>query len=290
MGIGGRRVILNRIPVPDGLAQAGARPFFNRAIGCAFSAKQAGEVTEIALYDEIGAWGVTAKDFRALLPGKGGVRVRVHSPGGDVFDGIAIHNDLRDHDGRVEIEIPGLAASAASIVAMAGDTIRMAPGAFLMIHNAWGLVVGDRRDMERVAGVLGQIDEALADTYVARTGKPKAEIVGLMDEETWLDGEAAVASGFADEVVEMAAPEARFDLSGFQTAPKDWALPRSASPVTFRDYERLLTQDAGLSRSQARALLRNGLSVQATQDAGDDAELVAAATPLLNELMEELGQ
>ncbi len=276
--------IFNGAPIqmPAGLVQSRTRPFFARAQGRQFEARVAAAgVTEIDLYDEIGFWGVTAQAFRAQLRGAGDVRLRINSPGGDVFDGIAIHNDLVAHQGRVDVEISGLAASAASIVAMAGDSIAIAHNAFLMIHNAWTIAVGDRHNMRGTADVLEKIDGALADTYAARSGKDRAALAALMDEETWFSGQEAVDEGFADAVSETAAPQAAFDLSGFRHAPQGLSLPAAAKPTTIRDLERVLTQDAGMSRSQARALLRKGFPAHATQDAGADADFVAAFRPLL---------
>jgi len=288
--------IFNGIPLPEGLTQSSARPFFNRAVGRAFDVHAAGDVTEIDLYDEIGIWGIDSAAFRRQLKGAGDIRLRINSPGGDVFDGIAMHNDLRDHAGRVDVEIAGIAASAASIVAMAGDTISIAENAFVMIHNAWTIALGDRRDLEKTASVLSEIDAALADTYARRTGATAAAMAALMDEETWLRGADAVGAGFADAVADLPDPQAIFDLSGYRNAPKGLSrVPEAPEDLTTRDLERLLTQDAGLSRSKARALLRGelanaasrdagGASAETMQDAGDDAEFIAAFRPLLDTL------
>ena len=162
----------------------------------------------ISVYDVIGQdyWtgeGVTAKRIAAALRGmgKGPVTVNVNSPGGDMFEGLAIYNLLREHDGEVTVKILGLAASAASIIAMAGDTVQMARAGFLMIHNCWGCVCGNRHDLREIAETLEPFDRAMASIYAARTGGDIEAMTKLMDAETWIGGEAAIEGGFADELL-----------------------------------------------------------------------------------------
>lgn len=185
---------------------------------------EAGGETVIDIYDIIGFFGVTAIRVRAALKSikSQNIRVRINSPGGDVFDGIAIYNDLVAHPARVEVEIVGLAASAASLIAMAGDNISIADNAFIMIHNAWVGVVGDRNELAKAGRVLDRIDAALARTYAARAGVAHDEVVEMMDDETWLDSAEAISMGFADETLE-AAPAAsaslNYDLSTYLNVP-----------------------------------------------------------------------
>lgn len=162
----------------------------------------------ISIYDVIGYdyWtgdGVTAKRIAAALRsmGAGPVTVNINSPGGDMFEGLAIYNLLREHDGEVTVKVLGLAASAASVIAMAGDKIQIARAAFLMIHNAWVMAVGNRHDLEEVAATLKPFDDAMASIYAAQTGEDSAAMAKLMDRETWIAGEAAVEDGFADELL-----------------------------------------------------------------------------------------
>jgi ATP-dependent protease ClpP protease subunit len=162
----------------------------------------------ISIYDVIGYdyWtgdGVTAKRIAAALRsmGKGSVTVNVNSPGGDMFEGLAIYNLLREHDGEVTVKVLGLAASAASIIAMAGDKVQIARAGFLMIHNAWVMAIGNRNDLIEVADTLKPFDEAMASIYAARTGDDQKAMAKLMDAETWIGGEAAVEGGFADELL-----------------------------------------------------------------------------------------
>lgn len=162
----------------------------------------------ISVYDAIGYdyWtgeGVTAKRIAGALRamGSGPVTVNVNSPGGDMFEGLAIYNLLREHQGEVTIKVLGLAASAASIIAMAGDKVQIARAGFLMIHNAWVMAIGNRNDLEDVAATLKPFDDAMASIYAARTGADQAAMAKLMDRETWIGGQSAVDDGFADELL-----------------------------------------------------------------------------------------
>ncbi|MGM4909130.1 head maturation protease, ClpP-related [Rhizobium sp. 768_B6_N1_8] len=161
----------------------------------------------ITMFDVIGEdyWsggGVTAKRVSAALRSIGDkdVRVQINSPGGDLFEGIAIYNMLRAHKAKVTVEVLGWAASAASIIAMAGDEIRMGLGTFMMVHNAWGLVIGNRHDLADAATLFEGFDSAIADIYEARTGAKRKDIVALMDAETFMGPSEAVKNGFADLV------------------------------------------------------------------------------------------
>lgn len=166
------------------------------------------EERTISVYDVIGYdyWtgeGVTAKRISAALRsmGKGPVTVNVNSPGGDMFEGLAIYNLLREHDGEVTVKVLGLAASAASVIAMAGDNVQIARAGFLMIHNAWVMAIGNRHDLVEVANTLKPFDDAMAGIYAARTGQDAKAMAKLMDAETWIGGETAVEDGFADELL-----------------------------------------------------------------------------------------
>lgn len=175
----------------------------------AFTIRAAADTTEILLYDEISPWGVTAKDFmRALAQaGDGPITLRINSPGGDVFDGMAIYNALKARKSPVNVVVDGLAASAASFIAMAGDTIQMNEASMLMVHRAWGLAVGNAKDMTDTAAVLEKIDGQLADIYAARVGKSAADMMAVMQAETWLTSSEAVAGGFATGIVDAPQPE-----------------------------------------------------------------------------------
>lgn len=164
----------------------------------------------ISIYDAIGDnWegtGVTAKRIGAALRNIGprDVTVNVNSPGGDFFEGVAIYNLLREHKAKVTVRVMGLAASAASVIAMAGDDILMGDGAFLMIHNAWAVAIGNRHDMADAAERLAPFDAAMASVYASRTGMSDADAAALMDKETWIGAAKAVEDGFATGLIDRA--------------------------------------------------------------------------------------
>lgn len=160
---------------------------------------------EILLYDEIGGWGITAKQFAQDLAACGDVsqiNLRIHSPGGDVFAGMAIYNTLKANPARVDVYIDGLAASMASVIAMAGDKVYMPTNAMMMIHKPWGAQGGDAEDMRRYADLLDKVEGTLVQAYVSKTGKSAEEIHALLKDETWMDGSEAVAAGFADQLID----------------------------------------------------------------------------------------
>ncbi|PHM73031.1 ATP-dependent Clp protease proteolytic subunit [Xenorhabdus sp. KJ12.1] len=166
--------------------------------------KAANTDNTLSMLDVIGEsfWdeGITAKQVAGALRAIGNqdVIVNINSPGGDVFEGIAIYNLLRNHGGKVTVNVLGLAASAASIIAMAGDEIKMGHGAFLMIHNAWTCCCGNKNDLLAVAAALKPFDDALVDIYATRTGIDKDTLARMMDDETFINHTDALAQGFAD--------------------------------------------------------------------------------------------
>ena len=180
------------------------------------------EGAEVSIYDEIGAYGVSAKSFLAelgALPDDGPLTLRLNSPGGSVFDAVAIYNALKRHAGPVTVWIDGIAASAASYIAMAGDEVVMPENAFLMIHDPSGLVMGTAEDMRAMAEALDKIKGSLVAGYVAKSGGAEDDIAALMAKETWLDAAEAVELGFADRLAEPVRIAARFDVGRFRNAP-----------------------------------------------------------------------
>lgn len=164
------------------------------------AAADADEAT-VYLYDEISwFWGVTADDFAREVAGLDVDRInlRLNSPGGDVFDGVAIYNVLRTHRAEVYVTVDGLAASIASVIAMAGDTVTMGPGTQMMIHNPHGLAIGEASDMREYADLLDRIAREIAGFYRRRAGGTDDEWLAKMDATTWYTGAEAVAAGLAD--------------------------------------------------------------------------------------------
>jgi ATP-dependent Clp protease protease subunit len=145
-----------------------------------------------------------ASDFRKALKGVKNVTVHINSPGGDVIAGAEIYSALREHsmngEGTVTVIVTGIAASAASIIAMAGDRILMHPVAYMMIHNPWTVAMGDAKELRKAAKVLDVIAEGLITTYQARTGKDKDQLEKMLENETWMSAATCVEEGFADEI------------------------------------------------------------------------------------------
>lgn len=173
--------------------------------GLRVQAAASGDAVELLIYDAIGAdpWGegVDPKAVLAALAEAGDkpVVARINSPGGDVFAGLAIYNALKAHAAGAEIRVDGLAASAASIIAMAG-TCTMAQASQLMIHNSWTLAIGNAADLQKTAAVMQRIDGQMAGIYADKSGKTVEECAALMDAETWMTGQEAVDAGLADAV------------------------------------------------------------------------------------------
>ena len=159
-------------------------------------------MNELFIYDEIGSFGVGSKDVLDFLKSEKDkpVSVYINSPGGDVFQGLAIHEALSRHKGEVTVYVDGLAASIASIIALAGDKIVMAKPAFFMIHNPFSFAVGDDREMEKESKVLKKVKQSLVNVYKDNSSLSENEIVDMMDNETWLSSDEALKYGFVDEI------------------------------------------------------------------------------------------
>ncbi len=249
---------MDHISIPDGCPTNRQR-FFNRSLNRSFTVAAGEDVVEMSIYDDIGFFGVTADAVRRQLDAITAPRIllRLNSPGGDAWDGIAIHNDFKAHPATVEVKVTGLAASAASIIAMAGDRIEIADNAFMMIHNAWTIALGDRHDMIETAALLEQVDAALARTYARRTGRDQADVQEMMDAETWMAGPEAVALGFADATGDEAATAALFDLAIYDKVP-----------TALKRRQEAALRDAGYAGSEAKAAVNKGFQVLTQREAG----------------------
>lgn len=212
-------------------------------------AKRSDAKAEIYLYGVIGGdWfgdGVTAKQFADDLKALGNVSqidLRINSEGGNVFDGKTMYSLLVDHKANVTVHIDGLAASAASFIAMAGNEIRIAEGAFVMVHNAWGVCVGSDDDMRRYADLLGTVSGTIADVYVSRTKNTMDKVKKWMRDETWFTAKEAVAAGFADKMVDNLKVAASIKL----TDPDRYKhLPAALRPNTARANAALAAMGIG---------------------------------------------
>lgn len=226
----------------------------------------------ITVYDVIGYdwWtdgGVTVNRIDAALRKIGeqaDVEVHINSPGGDMFEGVAIYNRLRAHGGKVTVKVMGLAASAASIIAMAGDERLIGDGAFLMIHNAWVWAAGNRNELRDVADWLEPFDAAMVDVYAARTGQTAAAVSAWMDAETWLNSSLAIERGFATGLVDRA-----------DIVEDAQASARAQGVNATRKAELALCRS--MSRSEARSLIAK---MKGTPGAAPSAGTPGAAGPL----------
>lgn len=199
----------------------------NQGRGVKAEAKVEGDEATIWLYDFIGYdWfsdsGIVAVDFVKELADLDVkiIHLRINSPGGDVFDARAMKTALEQHPARVITHIDGYAASAASVVALAGDEIEIAEGGFFMIHKAWGLVIGNSDEMIDMAEMLEKVDGSLAADYQKKSGQEKAQIEEWMAAETWFTAQEALDAGFVDRIYKGEKVENKFDLSAFANTPE----------------------------------------------------------------------
>lgn len=160
------------------------------------------QTPEILLYDEIGMFGVTAKAFQSMLTqaGDGEITVRINSPGGDVFDALSIYNSLQSRKTPVTMIVDGLAASAASLIAMAGTETVMMQNSMMMIHNSRTIAIGDRHDMASTSEILAKVDGQLAQIYASKTGSKADDMSDVMDKETWLTSTEALNQHFINRI------------------------------------------------------------------------------------------
>lgn len=242
-----------------------------------------GDAKTISMYAPIGqTWdgeGVTARRIGAALRAIGDhdVTVNLNSPGGDFFEGVAIYNLLRMHSAKVTVNVMGIAASAASVIAMAGDEINMGEGSHLMIHNAWVVAAGNRHDMAEAAAYLEPFDNAMRDLYAERTGLDAKVIAKMMDDETFIGASDAVEKGFATGKLDRAAVK------------KD---AKAAQHMKVLATVESSLAKSGLSRAARRETLNalfNGkpgaaVNPDATPGAGNDIEVEASLQDLLNTL------
>lgn len=217
-------------------------------------ASAAGKAAEITIFNDIGYGGVTTADFYDALRAIGDVEqinVLIQSHGGDVSTGFAIYDILARHPARVVVRVVGLAASMASVIAMAGDEVVMPENARMMVHNPWGQVEGDAKSISSFAEALGSMGRSIQDAYIARTGLTRDEVAALMDAETWLTAERAVALGFADRVEPALAISAKFDLSRFAKAPKNFAAQsKKESAMTTKTTENEGSAETGAAKTE----------------------------------------
>jgi ATP-dependent Clp protease protease subunit len=229
----------------------------NRDKGAGIRSEASGEdTTTIYVYDVIdGFWGVSAADFARELAAvtTPNVVLRINSPGGDVFEARAMMTAIAGHPATFVAKIDGLAASAATALSLACDTVEIADGGFYMIHQAWTFAMGNADDLTATAELLGKIDDVLVDGYVAKSGKPADEVRTLMKAETWFNAQEAVDAGFADSIMPVSSKSAKaaaraFNVAAFANAPKALTEPKPDPEAT---RQRMLARAALYERTAA---------------------------------------
>lgn len=226
----------------------------------------------INIYDAIGYdyWtgGVTANSISAALRNIGptaDVIVNINSPGGDVFEGLAIYNLLRQHQGAVTVRVLGLAASAASYIALAGDRVEIARAGFFMIHNAWTYAAGNRNDFADIGGVLAEIDAVIAEIYAVRTGIDQADLAAQMDAETWISGTKAVEQGFADAYLATDQIDSTQNMSQQSIAAQKMDLIMARAGMPMAERQSMIAALAGADQQDTQMPTQD-LDVSALQD------------------------
>jgi len=247
-----------------------------------FQIKNLTDISEIWIYDEVGIWGVNAKDFIKELNGIKNKKIDMHinSPGGDVFDGAAIYNAIKRHAAKVTTYIDGLAASIASVIALAGEKVIMAQNALYMVHNPWGLVLGNANDMRAQADVLDKVRDTMLGAYKTKSGRDEDEIKALLDAETWMSANEASEFGFVDEISEemdlaaCATFVPKMLKAGYKHIPE--AINPKQSP-SVKDAEKAL-RDVGFSVKESKSILAKGFPGD-LRDV-DHKEITAVVAPL----------
>lgn len=219
---------------------------------------QADDAAEIMIYDVIGWPFNDASELVRHIAGLKGkaIKVRLNTPGGDVFDGMAIFNALKAHDGKVTVVIESLAASMGSIIALAGAEVQAYSNSMMMIHEPWGYVAGNQYELRDIADVLEKMSANMIDIYASESNVGKRDVKAMMKAETWMTAKEAKEKGFIDTVLESGkAAKAQFDLSVFSNVPDDIlsAQPECGRELSAREIEHAL-RDAGASRNFARAV------------------------------------
>jgi ATP-dependent protease ClpP protease subunit len=244
------------------------------------------DTPEIYIYDVVG---FPYTDVGQLLREMATIKdkpilARINSPGGDVWDGVALMNGFANHPGGVTVRIESLAASIASVIAMGGRKVEAYSNALLMIHNSWVVTAGNRVELLEVADILEMVDENIMESYAKKTKLGKKELREMMAAETWLNAKAMKEKGFIDEIIQAGkGAKAAFDLSIFSNLPDE----HDSEPVA-RKYEKAL-RDVGASKNEARTILARGLkSVNLEEPAPQDDE--AAKQAGINELKSELNK
>ncbi len=215
-------------------------------------------VVDISIHDEIGLWGVNAADFINELrshPDAKSINLSIHSPGGNVLDGLAMYNALIAHPAKIYGHVEGLAASAASFILMASDSISMPEDSFIMIHNAWGGAMGDAEDLRDMADVIDKLQDSIVNIYSKRTEMDESELRAMMNAETWLNATDALKYGFTDTVTDKMDVAAKINVFSKHFKEMPVNTNNGINELeTIKDFERYLRDAGGFSNRLAKAL------------------------------------
>ncbi len=214
----------------------------------------ADDEAEVMIYDVVGWPYNDASELVRHLSGMTAktITVRINSPGGDMFDGMAIFNALQSHSSKVVTRGEGLAASVASILLLAGKEVQAYANSMMMVHNAWTWAAGNQYDLREIADILEKIDGNLVDIYAGNSKIGKREVTQMMKDETWMTAKEAKEKGFVDTILDGKSAKAQFDLSMFANVPDD--LRGQGREYTEREKEKAL-RDVGFSQRDAKAIL-----------------------------------
>lgn len=239
---------------------------------------QAENETEILIHDVIGWPFIEAQDFIHALSDMNGkdVNVRINSPGGDVFDAQAIYNAMSSYSGKITVTIDSLAASAASIIALAGQEVRSYKNSLMMIHDPWLFAIGNQYELTVAADLLGKISGNLIDIYADNSNIGKRTIKEMMKAETWFTANEMKDKGLIDTIIDKDGVKASFNLSIFSKAPEGIEAKKEGRELTPREIEHAL-RDAGASRNFAKAMAAGRIEPKQKKETNNnqwDAEIV----------------
>lgn len=242
------------------------------------SATDESDEAEVFIYGDIGGWwgGVSAEEFAKEIVALDvkTLNVRLNSPGGLVFDGVAIYNALARHKANVIVHVEGLAASIASVIAMAGDEVRIAEGSRFMIHDPWSMVMGASSDLRAEADILDGLKSDLIDIYAARTEQSRDDLSQWMTDETWLSARDAVDKGFADAMTpakkkrKESAHSQSAMFAHFRHAPSDIEIENleDNNVQVIRNFESFLRDGEGFSQLQAKRIAAAARMITSQRD------------------------
>ena len=237
------------------------------------------KVAQLSIYDEIGPWGVSAAGFRAGMDSvkdADTIELEINSYGGDVFAGLSIYNMLMASGKTINVKVMGVAASAASLIMMAGSTRSMPKNTMVMVHNPWGVAVGNSTEMRETADLLDKIGVGLHETYAKVTGLGDDELKAMLGKDTWLSADEALEHGFATEVTDEIEAQASFDINAadipaaakaiYAAATKPPAKNEGGDPPPAKTPEQIQQEadDAEAARVEAERV-----AAQAAIDAGE---------------------